>query len=58
MKTVLLLIFGTILLLSGCQTAPEDSSTNSSAAISSIPWNKPAGWEGSGALGGFAPQSH
>jgi len=26
------------------------------AAVSSIPWNKPASWEGAGALGGMMPQ--
>jgi hypothetical protein len=35
--------------LVGCSTArsPDD--------ISTIPWNRPQGWEGTGALGGFRP---
>ena len=46
-----------ILLLAGCATTPStDITTPESSAVSSIPWNKPASWEGSGALGGFMPQ--
>jgi hypothetical protein len=43
-------------LLSGCETAQDNSASPASAAVSSIPWNKPASWEGLGALGGFSPQ--
>ena len=43
-------------LLLGCETAPEHPVSPASAAVSSIPWNKPASWEGAGALGGFMPQ--
>ena len=45
------------LLLSGCASEPStDITTPESASVSAIPWNKPASWEGSGALGGFSPQ--
>lgn len=37
-----------ILLASGCSTTKEGD-------VSSIPWNRPQQWEGSGALGGFRP---
>lgn len=43
-------------LLTGCQTAPEPTASPNRAAVSSIPWNRPASWEGTGALGGFMPQ--
>jgi len=46
-------------LISGCETAPGSGSEvpgTQGAAVSSIPWNKPASWEGAGALGGFMPQ--
>ena len=58
MKHILSLLFlGALLLITGCQSAPEPSTTSeASAAVSSIPWNKPASWEGAGALGGFMPQ--
>jgi len=34
----------------GCATTSED-------AGSSIPWNRPQSWEGTGALGGMVPTS-
>ena len=37
-----------ILLASGCSTPKEGD-------VSSIPWNRPQQWEGSGAMGGFRP---
>jgi len=41
----------------GCQSSPDSSTTSSaSSSVSAIPWNKPASWEGAGALGGFTPQ--
>ena len=33
-------------LVSGCATTNDDN-------VSSIPWNRPQSWEGSGALGAF-----
>ncbi len=58
MKRLLaLLLLGALPLISGCQSAPEPSTSSAaSTAVSSIPWNKPASWEGAGALGGFMPQ--
>ena len=35
-------------LLAGCQTPQEGE-------LSSIPWNRPQSWEGTGALGGMQP---
>jgi hypothetical protein len=32
----------------GCATTKDEG-------VSSIPWNRPQQWEGSGALGGFRP---
>jgi hypothetical protein len=43
-------------LLPGCQTPSEPTPSPDRAAVSSIPWNRPASWEGTGALGGFMPQ--
>lgn len=51
------ILFGALTFLLGCQSAPEPSTSSAaSAAVSTIPWNKPASWEGAGALGGFMPQ--
>jgi hypothetical protein len=47
------------IFLAGCQTTETNSDSLAApdrAAVSSIPWNKPASWEGTGALGGFMPQ--
>lgn len=52
----ILLIPAVALILSGCSSPEESTMTPQSAAVSSIPWNKPASWEGAGALGGFMPQ--
>jgi len=49
---------GFLYLLVGCES-PEPTSPQPSPAasgVSAIPWNKPASWEGAGALGGFMPQ--
>lgn len=54
---VLALLSVTAFCLVGCQSAPEPgTTTEASSAVSAIPWNKPASWEGAGALGGFAQQ--
>jgi hypothetical protein len=44
-----LLLFLLAVLAGGCSTTrnPDD--------VSTIPWNRPQGWEGAGALGGFRP---
>ena len=36
-------------LLPGCATVPESDSDQ----VSTIPWNRPASWEGRGPLGGM-----
>jgi hypothetical protein len=51
-----LLFLALTAILTGCQTASEPTANPDRAAVSSIPWNRPASWEGSGALGGFMPQ--
>lgn len=58
---VILLLIAFVALITGCETAPSScsdipGSQGQGAAVSSIPWNKPASWEGAGALGGFMPQ--
>ncbi len=42
---ILLLLAG---LAAGCATTQDED-------VSSIPWNRPQQWEGTGALGGFNP---
>ncbi len=37
-----------IAMISGCATTNEND-------VSTIPWNRPQNWEGTGALGGFHP---
>jgi hypothetical protein len=48
-RTILLvaLTATSLALVSGCATTNND--------VSSIPWDRPQSWEGSGALGAFAP---
>ena len=48
MVTVLLLLIA----CSGCETQEPDQTASASA----IPWNKPASWEGPGALGAMGFQ--
>jgi hypothetical protein len=43
--------FGTI-LFGGCAATEPEQDPN---RVSTIPWNRPEGWEGAGALGGIAP---
>lgn len=38
-----------VLCLPGCETAPETDASR--RGVSTIPWNRPAKWEGGGALG-------
>lgn len=45
-----LLIIGITLLFSGC----AQTDLTGPVKESSIPWNRPANWEGAGALGGFS----
>jgi len=57
-----LFLFATlpVFFLAGCQSSQETPAIASpeSAAVSSIPWNKPANWEGTSALGGFNSGGH
>jgi hypothetical protein len=43
------LLAGGTVFLSGCATTKQDND------VSSIPWNRPQDWEGTGAMGGFRP---
>ncbi len=45
-----LLLLTSSLGLSGCATTPKPESENN---VSTIPWNRPASWEGRGPLGGM-----
>ena len=49
-RTILLmaLTVAGVVLVGGCATTNDDN-------VSSIPWNRPQSWEGTGALGAFAP---
>jgi hypothetical protein len=48
-RAVLLAVLAMVAGLTlGCATTQEDE-------VSSIPWNRPQQWEGTGALGGFRP---
>jgi len=50
-RWLLLLTFAVMTgLCAGCA-----STSSSDEKISTIPWNRPQSWEGSGALGGFRP---
>ncbi|MFZ4115577.1 MAG: hypothetical protein ACOYK6_02495 [Chthoniobacterales bacterium] len=42
--------------LTSCESLENGSHDNSSVSASAIPWNKPASWEGAGALGGMGFQ--
>jgi hypothetical protein len=49
---VLLVILGAALVCSGlvgCASTPREESDS----VSTIPWNRPASWEGRGPLGGM-----
>jgi hypothetical protein len=37
--------------LTACETTPPPPSEASQRGLSTIPWNRPAKWEGGGALG-------
>lgn len=58
MRFASLLLILVVVVLTGCQSAPPDDGTTTAASssVSAIPWNKPASWEGSGALGGMMQQ--
>jgi len=44
------LFFCGVFGVSGCATAPK---SESDGGVSTIPWNRPANWEGRGPLGGM-----
>ena len=50
-----LAVLSALAFLAGCASTPPDTDT-SGQAPSSMPWNKPESWEGSGALGGAMGQ--
>ncbi|MFI0347651.1 MAG: hypothetical protein ACH346_02595 [Chthoniobacterales bacterium] len=50
---LLLVALSLTTIFSGCENLSDDPSA---ASVSAIPWNKPASWEGTGALGGFGMQ--
>jgi hypothetical protein len=49
-----LVLCGIIFAITGCADPQQQSSSSSQS--STIPWNRPEKWEGTGALGGFANQ--
>lgn len=52
MKRPLLLVLAAFFpVLSGCETTAPPRSEASQRGLSTIPWNRPAKWEGGGALG-------
>jgi hypothetical protein len=51
MRTRLLLLALTAAFLVGCETTAPPPSQASERGLSTIPWNRPAKWEGGGALG-------
>lgn len=50
-QIVLLLSAITCLLFVGC--ASSEKSSNDREKVSTVPWNRPAQWEGKGVLGGM-----
>ncbi len=54
---LMLLLVGPLMLLSSCSSLESNAAEHESSALASpIPWNKPASWEGAGALGGMGFQ--
>lgn len=54
LRRFLLLIICT-LAFAGCATDNQQQAVDSSGnAVSTIPWNRPEGWEGQGMLGGMS----
>jgi hypothetical protein len=51
MRTRLLLFALTAALLVGCETTTPPPSQAAERGLSTIPWNRPAKWEGGGAMG-------
>jgi hypothetical protein len=54
LKTILRLAFLFLLAaLAGCASDNPDTQNH----VSTIPWNRPEKWEGTGALGGLTPST-
>ncbi len=51
LRFLLLIVFAT---LAGC--ASDQPQAQNQDHVSTIPWNRPEKWEGTGALGGMMPQ--
>jgi hypothetical protein len=51
-----LLLFVSFSLLAGC-AKDNPPAQNNQEHVSTIPWNRPEKWEGTGALGGMVPSS-
>ncbi len=49
---VLFALFGFLISLGGCASTEEKKDPNQ---VTSIPWNKPERWEGSGPFGSMMP---
>ncbi|MEY3480218.1 MAG: hypothetical protein RIQ71_993 [Verrucomicrobiota bacterium] len=49
--TVFLLAFVVLSLVPGCETTAPPPSEASQRGLSTLPWNRPAKWEGGGMLG-------
>lgn len=48
MLVVLAAVFGP----TGCETTQKNETSPARGSVSSIPWNRPAKWEGTGMMGG------
>ncbi|KAB2643530.1 MAG: hypothetical protein DVB29_05465 [Verrucomicrobia bacterium] len=48
-------LFLVSILFTSCESV-GNGSENTTSSASAIPWNKPASWEGAGALGGLGFQ--
>lgn len=56
MLRILFLTALSAILFTGCASSDQQTqnSTDTTAPVSTIPWNKPQSWEGGGAMGGAA----
>ena len=50
-RIISLLALVVLTALAGCETTPPPPSAASQRGLSTIPWNRPAKWEGGGVLG-------
>jgi hypothetical protein len=56
MTSALRLLVFTVLLVAGTGCANKDQQSSTASNVSTIPWNRPEKWEGSGALGAMVNQ--